>query len=117
MKTLNPAVVRVPERLYYPLEMIRTCVRWYVSYAPSRRNPEEMMAERGIPVDHSTVHRWCPQAAGGAGQSVSPPQTPHRKELARRRDLHKGQGRMEILVLCRRQGRLHHRLSTAGPSG
>ncbi len=34
------------------------CVRWYVAYSLSLRNLEEMMAERGIGVDHSTVHRW-----------------------------------------------------------
>src|SRR5260370_35236787 len=59
MKTLNPAVARVLKRLHYPLDVILTCVRWYVSYALSLRNLEEMMAERGISVDHSTVHRWA----------------------------------------------------------
>ena len=34
------------------------CVRWYLAYALSLRNLEEMMAERGIVVDHSTLHRW-----------------------------------------------------------
>jgi transposase-like protein len=33
-------------------------VRWYVAYSLSTRNLEEMMAERGLEVDHSTVHRW-----------------------------------------------------------
>jgi putative transposase len=59
MKTLNPAVARVLKRLHYPLDVILTCVRWYVSYPLSLRNLEEMMAERGISVDHSTVHRWA----------------------------------------------------------
>ncbi|MEX3896720.1 IS6 family transposase [Paraburkholderia sp. BR10954] len=35
------------------------CVRWYVAYGLSLRNLEEMRAERGIDVDHSTVHRWA----------------------------------------------------------
>jgi len=35
------------------------CVRWYVAYPLSLRHLEEMMAERGISVDHSTVHRWA----------------------------------------------------------
>src|SRR5579864_2273468 len=59
MKTLNPAVARVLKRLHYPLDVILTCVRWYVSYALSLRNLEEMMEERGVSVDHSTVHRWA----------------------------------------------------------
>jgi transposase-like protein len=59
MKTLNPTVARVLKRLHYPLDVMLTCVRWYVAYPLSLRNLEEMMAERGISVDHSTVHRWA----------------------------------------------------------
>jgi putative transposase len=35
------------------------CVRWYAAHPPSLRNLEEMMAERGVVVDHTTVHRWA----------------------------------------------------------
>jgi putative transposase len=59
MKTLNPTVARVHKRLHYPLDVILMCVRWYVSYSLSLRNLEEMMAERGMTVDHSTLHRWA----------------------------------------------------------
>ena len=59
MKTLNPAVARVLKRLHYPLDVILTCVRWYVAYPLSLRHLEEMMAERGVSVNHSTVHRWA----------------------------------------------------------
>ncbi|MBM1175598.1 IS6 family transposase [Microvirga arabica] len=38
--------------------VILLCVRWYLAYNLSLRNMEEMMAERGISVDHATVHRW-----------------------------------------------------------
>ncbi|MDE9484246.1 IS6 family transposase [Xenorhabdus bovienii] len=34
------------------------CVRWYLAYALSLRNLEEMMAGRGVIVDHSPLHRW-----------------------------------------------------------
>jgi hypothetical protein len=33
-------------------------VRWYVAYPISYRQPEEMMEERGVEVDHSTLNRW-----------------------------------------------------------
>lgn len=33
-------------------------VRWYLAYPLSLRHLEEMMAERGVSVDHATVHRW-----------------------------------------------------------
>ena len=35
------------------------CVRWYAAYPLSLRHLEEMMAERGVLVDHATVHRWA----------------------------------------------------------
>lgn len=38
--------------------VILLCVRWYLAYNLSLRDLEEMMAERGLKVDHSTVHRW-----------------------------------------------------------
>jgi transposase-like protein len=59
MKMLNPAVARVLKRLHYPLDAILTCVRWYVAYTLSLWNLEDLMAERGVSVDHSTVHRWA----------------------------------------------------------
>lgn len=55
----NPAVSRVLKRLHYPLDVILMCVRWYAAYPLSLRHVEEMVAERGIDVDHSTVHRWA----------------------------------------------------------
>jgi putative transposase len=58
-QNLNPAVAKVLKRLHYPLDVMLTCVRWYVAYPLSLRHLEEMMAERGISVDHSTVHRWA----------------------------------------------------------
>jgi putative transposase len=50
---------RVIKRLHYPLEIMLLCVRWYAAYSLSLRNLEEMMAERGVTVDHATVHRWA----------------------------------------------------------
>lgn len=58
-QTLNPVVAKVLKRLHYPLDVILLCVRWYSAYPLSLRQLEEMMAERGISVDHSTVHRWA----------------------------------------------------------
>ncbi|RWP23111.1 IS6 family transposase [Mesorhizobium sp.] len=43
---------------HFEQSVILLCVRWYLSYNLSLRNLEEMMAERGLNVDHSTVHRW-----------------------------------------------------------
>lgn len=44
-------------------EIIVLCVRWYLRYSLSYRDLEEMMAERGVSVDHSTVWRWVQRYA------------------------------------------------------
>jgi len=33
-------------------------VRWYLRYALSYSDLEEMMNERGLSVDHTTIYRW-----------------------------------------------------------
>lgn len=38
--------------------LILQSVRWYCAYALSYRDIEEMMGERGVSVDHSTIQRW-----------------------------------------------------------
>ena len=43
---------------HFEKEIILTCVRWYVAYPLSYRQLEEMMQERGVTVDHSTINRW-----------------------------------------------------------
>jgi putative transposase len=39
-------------------DFILPCVRWYLAYPLSYRNLEEMMTERGVEVDHSSIYRW-----------------------------------------------------------
>jgi hypothetical protein len=56
--TVAPGIAKILKRLHYPLEVILLCVRWYVACSLSLRDLEEMMAERDICIDHSTVHRW-----------------------------------------------------------
>ena len=58
-KLMNELLRRVFKRLRYPIEVILVCVRWYVAHPLSLRHLEEMMAERGVVVDHSTIHRWA----------------------------------------------------------
>jgi transposase-like protein len=43
---------------HFDRSVILLCVRWYLAYSLSLRNLEEMMAERGVEVDHATIHRW-----------------------------------------------------------
>src|SRR5512132_3743031 len=38
--------------------VIVTCVRWYCRFCLSLRDLEELMAERGLAVDHTSIWRW-----------------------------------------------------------
>src|SRR5512133_2753958 len=42
----------------FPPEVITLAVRWYLRYSLSYRDLEELLAERGVEVDHVTVYRW-----------------------------------------------------------
>jgi transposase-like protein len=42
----------------FPREVIGTAVRWYLRHGLSYRDVEELLADRGIAVDHVTVYRW-----------------------------------------------------------
>ena len=47
------------KRMRFPLDIILVCIRWYAAYPLSYRNLEEMMHERGVFVDHSSISRWA----------------------------------------------------------
>jgi transposase-like protein len=42
----------------FPPEVILLAVRWYLRYGLSYRDVEELLAERGVDVDHVTIYRW-----------------------------------------------------------
>jgi transposase-like protein len=43
---------------HFPQDIILMGVRWYVAYPLSTPHVEELMLERGVHVDHSTINRW-----------------------------------------------------------
>src|SRR5438552_18821682 len=43
---------------HFPQAIILMGVRWYLAYPLSYRHVEELVEERGVPVDHATVQRW-----------------------------------------------------------
>jgi transposase, IS6 family len=58
----------------FPPDVITLAVRWYLRYGLSYRDVEELLAERGVAVDHVTIYRWVQRftpllidAAGPAG--------------------------------------------------
>ena len=42
----------------FPADVITVAVRWYLRYGLPYRDAEELLAERGVEVDHVTVYRW-----------------------------------------------------------
>jgi hypothetical protein len=58
----RPAQVPTPRSGFagfrFPSEVIMVAVRWYLRYGLSYRDVEELLAERGIAVDHVTIYRW-----------------------------------------------------------
>src|SRR5690242_21645094 len=61
----------------FPPAVIVLAVRWYLRYGLSYRDVEELLAERGIEVDHMTLYRWVqrvtpllPEMAGPARHAV-----------------------------------------------
>ena len=48
---------------YFTGKVIIGCMRWYLKYPISYRNLEEMMQERGVEVDYTTIYRWVQKYA------------------------------------------------------
>src|SRR5207245_10474972 len=55
MQTPRPALFR---GRHFEDQIIILCVRWYLRYCLTYRDLEELTAERGLSVDHSTIARW-----------------------------------------------------------
>src|ERR1039457_551107 len=57
---------------HYEADIILLCVRWYLRYSLSYRDLEEMMRERGLHVDHTTIYRWVQRYAPELEKSSRP---------------------------------------------
>jgi transposase-like protein len=56
----------------FPREVISVAVRWYLRYGLSYRDVEELLAERGVTVDHVTVYRWVQRFTPGFVEAARP---------------------------------------------
>ena len=83
MRTVGPSRRSIPPRstfagCCFPPDVIVLAVRWYLRFGRSDRDVEELPAERGTQVDHTTVYRWVqrftallpPEAARGCRHAV-----------------------------------------------
>src|SRR5215472_5250445 len=55
MSSRRPYLFR--KRWFEPTVIV-TCVRWYLRFWLSLRDIQELMAERGLSVDHTSIWRW-----------------------------------------------------------
>ena len=78
--------------------IIILCVRWYLRYSLSYRDLKEMMAERGLGVDHVTIWRWVQRDAPILNQRTSARTAASESILAGGRDLHSGRRKLGIPV-------------------
>jgi hypothetical protein len=62
MRTRRPRPAPIARSAFtgfrFPPDVIVVAVRWYLRFGLSYRDIEELLAERGIPVDHVTIYRW-----------------------------------------------------------
>jgi transposase-like protein len=62
MRTNRPRPATIPRSAFagfcFPPDVIVLAVRWYLRFALSYRDVEELLTERGVQVDHVTVYRW-----------------------------------------------------------
>ncbi len=54
----SPRAISVFAGFRFPPKVISVAVRWYLRYGLSYRDVEELLAERGVTVDHVSVYRW-----------------------------------------------------------
>ncbi len=57
---------------HFQAEIILLCVRWYLRYPISYRDLTEMMTERGLSVDHTTIYRWVQKYAPELDKRIRP---------------------------------------------
>jgi transposase, IS6 family len=57
---------------HFEPSIILLCVRWYCRYQLSYRDLEEMMRERGLTVDHTTLFRWVQRYAPKISKRMRP---------------------------------------------
>jgi putative transposase len=58
LKNVQAAMLNT-KGMRFPIDVILVCIRWYAAYPLSYRQLEEMMQERGVFVDHSSINRWA----------------------------------------------------------
>ena len=86
----------------YPKEVILKAVRWYLAYGLSYRDIEELLVERGISVDHSTINRWVLRFAPMLEAEFQKRKRRPSGSVRMDETYPFGQRQVDVLVSCRR---------------
>jgi IS6 family transposase len=80
MRTRHPRPAPVPRSAFagfrFPPDVIVLALRWYLRFGLSYRDVEELLAERGVQVDHVTVYRWVQRFTPLLAEPPGPAGTP-----------------------------------------
>jgi hypothetical protein len=88
-------------------EIILLCVRWYLRYPLSYRHLEELMQERGLKIDHTTIYRWVQHYAPELERRCRPHLQATNDSGPRRRDIGQSEGRVDVSLSSGGFGRPH----------
>jgi transposase-like protein len=76
MSTRRPRLAPIARSAFagfcFPPEVIVLAVRWYLRFGLSYRDVEELLAERGVQVDHTTVYRWVQRFTALLAEAARP---------------------------------------------
>src|SRR5713226_8653845 len=100
---------------HFEAEIILLCVRWYLRYALSYRDLEELMQERGLHVDHTTIYRWVQRYAPELEKRCRPHFCSLQRLVESGRDLYQNPKNLDVALPGRRLGRQHLGVSAESP--
>src|SRR6202047_2361046 len=95
-------------------EMILLAVGWYLRFSLSYRDVEELLAERGLLVDHVAVWRWVQRYAPQIQRRLRPRLRQTNDSWRVDSDLHPGQGQVGVFIPGCRLQRCDDRLPSVG---
>src|SRR5271167_4355672 len=89
--------------------IILCAVRWYLRYSLSPRDVEELLEERGLNVDHTTVWRWVQDYGPSVGAETATASQADKQVVAGGRNLRSREGTLVLLVSGHRFQGCHRR--------
>src|ERR1700682_2569268 len=95
---------------HFEPEIIVCAVRWYLRFSLSYRDVEELLMERSLPADHTSIWRWVQCYAPELNKRCRRRIETNQRLLAGRRNLHLPRRELAVPVSFRRFHRRHDRL-------